>query len=251
MKGNFDIAQPMVLVHEGGYVNHPDDPGGATNKGVTQRTYDGYRKRRGMAPRSVRNITDSEVSEIYRIQYWNKVSADDLPAGVDYAVYDFAVNSGPARAAKFLQEVVGVSADGIIGEQTLAAVSDADPAAVIDQLCSNRLAWLKRLKHFKTFGRGWTRRVDEVRDAALSMHARGTPKPAATPTAEAQAKATGDEKAAATLKDIARDPRSWAAGPALLGALGGVMEGEGPIQYALAAAIVVGVLVLAFRMLRK
>ncbi len=251
MKGNFDIAQPMVLVHEGGYVNHPDDPGGATNKGITQRTYDGYRKRRGMASRSVRNITDSEVSEIYRIQYWNKVSADDLPAGVDYAVYDFAVNSGPARAAKFLQDVVGVSADGIIGEQTLAAVSGADPAAVIDQLCSNRLAWLKRLKHFKTFGRGWTRRVNEVRDAALSMHARGTPKPAATPTAEAQAKATGDEKAAATLHDIARDPKSWAAGTGLVGALGGVMEGEGPIQYALAAAIVVGVLVLAFRMLRK
>lgn len=169
MKNSFEEALALVLRHEGGFVNHPDDPGGATNKGVTQATYDAWRKRQKLPPRSVRSITAAEVNAIYRRDYWDKVKADDLPAGVDYAVFDFAVNSGPSRAIKFLQRVLGVTDDGKIGPITMAALSDFPPGYVIAELCDARLAWLKRLKTWPTFGKGWTRRVVDVERAALEM----------------------------------------------------------------------------------
>lgn len=112
MKGNFRELLPKVLVHEGGYVDDPQDPGGETNKGITHKTYDAWRKRQGQPTRSVKHITPEEVAEIYRQQYWNKIAGDDLPSGVDYAVFDFAVNSGPSRAAQFLQRAVGVAEIG-------------------------------------------------------------------------------------------------------------------------------------------
>lgn len=251
MESNFAAALPLVLAHEGGYVNHPKDPGGATNKGVTQRTYDAYRGRMGQARQSVRHITASEVSEIYRGQYWDKIAADDMPAGLDYALFDFAVNSGPARAAQFLQRIVGVDDDGIIGAQTIAAVKSKDTASVIAALCANRLAWLKRLSTFSTFGRGWTRRVNEVKATALGMVGE---KPAVIPTAapaEAPGKAEGKEKPSAAIFDLAKDPKAWAAGSGLIASLGGVLEGSGPIQYAFAAAIVIGVALLAYKMVRR
>ena len=105
MKANFDKSLALVLVHEGGYVNHPKDPGGATNRGVTQAVYDAYRKTRGKAGQSVKFITDEEVNAIYKFQYWDRVQGDLLPAGLDYAVFDFAVNSGVGRASKYLQAV--------------------------------------------------------------------------------------------------------------------------------------------------
>lgn len=181
MRNNFTEALALVLVHEGGYVNHPADPGGATNRGVTQRTYDSWRKRNGQSKRSVRKITDDEVAAIYRRDYWNAVKADDLPSGVDYAVFDFAVNSGPRRAAQFLQRVVGVDDDGKIGPVTIAAVRATPPGGIISDLCDNRLSWLKRLPTWGTFGRGWSRRVSEVLVKALdmSLNPATTPKPTA------------------------------------------------------------------------
>lgn len=163
----FDTIQPRVLRHEGGYVNHPRDPGGATNKGVTQRTYNAYLERVGRPAQSVRNITSSEIARIYRAQYWNVVRGDQLPDGVDYTVYDFAVNSGPSRAAKHLQRAVGVPADGVIGEITLAAVARTDAQAIIERVNASRMAFLRGLRHWGTFGRGWTRRVTEVRSTSL------------------------------------------------------------------------------------
>ena len=159
MKQNYLIIQPWVLAYEGGFVDHPKDPGGATNQGITQRTYDAYRRRIGHATQSVRMIGNVERDTIYRVQYWDAIRGDDLPGGVDAAVYDFAVNSGPSRAAKYLQRIAGVKQDGVIGLQTLDAVARLDPVVVIDRLCEARMTFLRGLKTWGTFGKGWSRRV--------------------------------------------------------------------------------------------
>lgn len=160
MEGNFEETTSWLLVHEGGYVNHPKDPGGATNRGVIQRTYDGYRDRIGRPRQSVRNITEAEVLDIYRTQYWNAIQGDLLPSGLDYSVYDFAVNSGPARAARNLQALLGVKQDGHIGNITLGALRQRnDIQSLIINLCTNRWKWMQTLSTWSTFGKGWTRRV--------------------------------------------------------------------------------------------
>lgn len=169
MDRNFERALPLFLKHEGGFVNHPDDPGGATNKGVTIGTYRRYINRNGTVA-DLRRITDAQVAKVYKRQYWDRVKGDNLPSGVDYAVADFAINSGPSRAAKYLQGVVGVAQDGKIGPQTLAAVRKMTPVNIIKRLCANRLAFMKRIRGgtlWRTFGRGWQRRVDDVERVAL------------------------------------------------------------------------------------
>lgn len=167
MSERFERAMRLLAVHEGGFVNHPDDPGGATDRGVTQRTYDAYRKARNLPRGSVAAITDDEVTAIYRAQYWDAVRADDLPPGVGYAVFDGAVNSGPAQAAKWLQRAVGATVDGVVGVETLAATREANPTIVIDSVCDQRLKFMRRLKHYSTFAVGWERRVSEVREQSL------------------------------------------------------------------------------------
>ena len=169
MNSNFDKCLALVLVHEGGYVNHPKDPGGATNRGVTQAVYDAYRKTRARPIQSVKFIADDEVKAIYRFQYWDRVQGDLLPRGLDYAVFDFAVNSGVGRASKYLQAVLGVAQDGVIGARTLAAIQS--PTNAINALCDRRMAFLRNLRTFLTFGKGWTRRVQDVRAHALEMAA--------------------------------------------------------------------------------
>lgn len=155
----FKQALALVLAHEGGYVNHPKDPGGATNKGVTQRVYNAWRKLSGLPAQSVANITPGEAAAIYKQQYWNPIQGDKLPTGVDYAVFDFAVNSGVDRASRYLQAAIGADVDGHIGALTMVDLRDDDPEKVIVRLCANRMAFLRSLGTFATFGRGWTRRV--------------------------------------------------------------------------------------------
>lgn len=172
MQSNQKKSLGLVLEHEGGYVNHPKDPGGATNKGVTQKTYDAYRQRKGLALRSVRGITQEELLEIYDQQYWDKVQGDKLPEGLDYCVFDYGVNSGPSRAAKDLQRELGVSADGVIGLQTLAVIdgmSGLELETLIIRLCDRRLRFLKSLKTWGTFGKGWASRVAGVREHSIAM----------------------------------------------------------------------------------
>lgn len=169
MRENFLSGLNAVLRHEGGYVNHPRDPGGATNKGVTQRVYDDWRRSQGMDPRSVRSITGDETAAIYRKLYWDAVRGDDLPSGVDYCIFDFAVNSGHTRASKCLQLAVGAAPDGKIGPATLAAVRVADPRRLINEVCSTREAFLRGLPTFDTFGKGWIRRVTDVEMMARGM----------------------------------------------------------------------------------
>lgn len=168
----FDAAMDRLLRHEGGYVDHPHDPGGATNLGITRRVLAEWRnvKPWDRLPRSeVRDLSVAEATAIYRARYWEAVRADELPPGLAYALFDFAVNSGPRRAITMMQKVVGTTPDGIIGGMTLRAVARHDAGWIIRELSSRRLAFMQRLRHWVTFGRGWTRRVREVEDVALRL----------------------------------------------------------------------------------
>ncbi|MFC3706035.1 glycoside hydrolase family 108 protein [Devosia honganensis] len=167
-KNNFTHALGEVLKHEGGYVDHPSDPGGATNLGITIGTLSGWLGRKATKA-EVKALTVAGVTPIYRKNYWDVVRGDDLPAGLDLALFDFAVNSGPGRAAMTLQTILGVAADGKIGPITLAAIAKHSASLLINELCSHRLAFLERLSTWPTFGKGWSHRVASVRAEALSM----------------------------------------------------------------------------------
>ena len=185
MKANFDTWLSNVLIHEGGYVDHPDDPGGPTNKGITIGTL----KRLGIDVdgdgdsdiADLKKLRREDVARVYRLFYWDAVRADLLPSGVDTAVADFAVNSGPSRAAKHLQSALGVAADGDIGPKTIEAASRANSVDVIRRVTESRMEFLRGLRTFKTFGKGWTRRVMEVQSVATMLAARGPALIAARP----------------------------------------------------------------------
>ena len=175
MDASRETAIKLFLAHEGGYVNNPADPGGPTNKGITQAVYDGFRRVGGLKARSVRAITVAEVHEIYSRQYLDPIRYADLPPGLGYAVADYAVNSGVARAVKDLQRTLnargaGLKVDSILGLATLRAATAADRSGdteeVIIALCERRLRFMRSLKTWKTFGRGWTRRVMGAQDGA-------------------------------------------------------------------------------------
>lgn len=170
MDRNFERALSLVLKHEGGWSDHPKDPGGATMKGVTLANFRRYIKPNA-TKEDLRRITDEQVATIYRRYYWDAVAGAELPGGIDYAVFDFAVNSGPARAAKYLQAVVGAKQDGKIGPATLRATRAMVRATVINDLCDRRMDFLRRLSTWGTFGKGWTSRVSGVRAEALKMAA--------------------------------------------------------------------------------
>lgn len=168
MNENWAKCFEMVLVHEGGYVNDPRDPGGRTNLGVTQRAWEAYLNR-SVTEAEMRALTPEIVKPFYKLNYWDKIKGDQLPSGVDYAAYDLAVNSGVGRSAKYLQEIAGVTADGAIGPKSLEAIKTCNSKELVDSLCDMRLDFLKRLPTFATFGKGWSRRVAEVKEKALSM----------------------------------------------------------------------------------
>ena len=166
---NFDNCLVSTLKWEGGYSDHPSDPGGATNRGVTQARYNEYRKDVGLSSRAVKHLTEAELQKIYLKYYWDVVKGDDLPLGLDLAVFDFAVNSGPSRSAKYLQRIVGAQEDGKIGPMTLETVEGMSIPYVIQALCDERLAFVKRLRIYKTFGRGWKRRINNIKKVSLGM----------------------------------------------------------------------------------
>lgn len=172
-KNTADVLR-LIGASEGGYVNHPKDPGGPTNLGVTQRTYDAWLRSRGRHSRDVRDITRSEADQIFTEQYLAPVRFDDLPDGLDYAMADFSVNSGPSRAVRTLQAVLNamgakLAVDGHLGVLTLAEIRARrrHVSAIIGALCDARLAFLRSLGTWGTFGAGWTKRVEFVRAQAI------------------------------------------------------------------------------------
>lgn len=167
---NFERALPLVLTHEGGWSDDPHDPGGATNLGVTIGTLSLWLGRPATKT-EVRALTVASVAPLYRQRFWNAIQGDALPAGLDYALFDFAVNSGPRRAVIGLQRALGLADDGRLGPVTLAALAGRDAPALIGAVSDGRLAFLRALSTWPRFGRGWGRRVEEVRKAALTMAA--------------------------------------------------------------------------------
>lgn len=159
-----------VLKHEGGYVDHPKDPGGATNLGVTKRIWEEWVGHE-VTKDEIKALTHQDVAPLYRRRFWNVCRCDDLPVGLDYVVFDIAVNSGPRQAAKFLQSAVGATTDGVIGNGTITCVkrSALSVKELIDTICNRRELFYKSLPTFPTFGRGWLKRNDEVRQKAIQM----------------------------------------------------------------------------------
>jgi lysozyme family protein len=168
MKENWDKAFRQVIAYEGGYVNHPKDPGGPTNLGITQATLSTY-LRRPASVQDVRSLTKDAVRPIYKKRFWDVLRCDELPGGVDLAVYDFAVNSGPNRAARYLQSVVGVPQDGQIGPATIAACQKYSAQEVVKRLVAKRRGFLMGLRTWRTFGKGWNRRLVSVQQASLAI----------------------------------------------------------------------------------
>lgn len=176
---NATTSITRILAHEAGYVNNPRDPGGPTNRGITQATLAAWRGH-AVTKADVRALPEAEAVAIYRAEYWDRVHGDALPGGLDYAVVDFGVNSGVGRANRYLQQVLKArklyagDIDGVVGTKTLAAITGLTPAlvsAVIRDLCAMRLRYLRTLDGWGEFGRGWSRRVSEVQAASLALAA--------------------------------------------------------------------------------
>lgn len=168
-RGNYPNCKKITLVWEGGTVDHPDDPGGFTHAGVTAAAGANYRRRMGLPPKRVDLWTAAEIDAFYRDDYWNGVNGELLPWGVDLATFDFGVNSGPSRAARYLQSVASVGQDGRIGPVTLNAVASMNGKVVVQKLCGKRLSFVQGLSTFKVFGRGWSRRIADIEAKGVAM----------------------------------------------------------------------------------
>jgi lysozyme family protein len=166
---SYDAALARLLVHEGGYTNHPSDPGGPTNFGITIADYRKYVKPDATAA-DVKAMRLDEAKAIYRAKYWDAQRCDDLPAGVDYAVFDYGVNSGIGRSGKVLRRVLKLADNtGAVTDAVVAAAREADAKRLVAAICDERLRFLQSLKTWSVFGGGWGRRVAGVKSVALAM----------------------------------------------------------------------------------
>lgn len=188
MKENLRRSLDQVFKHEGGYVDHPRDPGGATNMGITFATLQRWRKKK-ITKADVKALTKAEATDIYIADYARPVRFDDLPSGLDHVTLDASVNSGIGRGPKWTQAALGVSADGVIGPKTIAATKNCNLPATIERACAARMGFLGGLKTWATFGKGWSRRVAEVEALALLMAGEMKSLPQRAATADDKAKA--------------------------------------------------------------
>ena len=172
MKENFDASFDRIIKSEGGYVNDPADRGGETNLGVTIGAWGDYLNR-AIQPGEMKALTREQVKPFYKQMYWDKVKGDDLPKGVDYAVFDFAVNAGIGRASKFLQRAVNAIDDGVIGAGTLALVAKASNKTILENFTKQKEDFYRGLAEKNAsqqkFLKGWLARVDHVHDDAIDM----------------------------------------------------------------------------------
>ena len=168
MKQNFDKCLTMLLKHEGGFVDHPKDPGGMTNLGVTKAVYDKWIGKESTEA-EMRGLTQDDVAPIYKKNYWDRCKCDQLPSGADWSVFDWAVNSGTGRASKAMQKIVGAKQDGAIGPKTLQLIANEDPEFLVEKMYDQRQSFYEKLSTFETFGRGWTRRNKETKETAFEL----------------------------------------------------------------------------------
>ncbi|QPC43482.1 glycoside hydrolase family 108 protein [Kaustia mangrovi] len=238
-------ALRLMFGHEGGYVNDPKDPGGPTKYGVTLATLAAHRGRKVTAA-DVRNLTLSEARIIYRKSYWKQSGGDLLPRGLDYAVFDFGVHSGPATAVKVLQRLVGVSQDGIVGIQTVDAVRryKGGLRELIDDYCNARLAYLRSLRGWRRYARGWTVRVtgiDPKGEWRAQRGVRGNAHALAGGVATASSHVQPTPKARpedVSFTHVVTRPEAWGPLGGLVSAMGAIASGSGPVQIALAIGMV-------------
>jgi len=168
MKENFDEALKAILKHEGGFVNHPKDPGGMTNLGVTKKVWEEW-VGKAVDEKAMRALTPEVVAPMYRKKYWDAVRGDEMPDGLDYLMFDFAVNAGPGRAIRIMQKAVGTNPDGAIGPKTMQALKEANQAELVAKFSAEKEAFYRSLPTFGTFGKGWLRRVAEAKTHAETM----------------------------------------------------------------------------------
>tara|TARA_R110000803_G_scaffold71299_2_gene134471 strand:- start:2491 stop:3000 length:510 start_codon:yes stop_codon:yes gene_type:complete len=168
VKHNFETALEMLLEHEGGYVNHPKDPGGETNLGVTKRTWAKWLGR-DINEGEMKELTPEDVAELYKKEYWDRLKCDNLPTGLDFFCFDWGVNSGTGRSAKALQRIISVAQDGAIGPKTLRALEDHNAKEVVDLMHSRRQEFYENLTTFETFGKGWTRRNKKALKQSIKL----------------------------------------------------------------------------------
>jgi len=157
-----------MLASEGGYVHHPSDPGGRTNLGVTQRVWEEWVGRESNE-KEMRSLTPEMVEPLYKRKFWDAVRGDELPAGISYLIFDFAVNAGVGRSIKTLQSAIGVTPDGGFGPMTMAAVQAIDPVELIEKFSQGKEDFYRSLNTFETFGKGWLNRVAAVKVKATSL----------------------------------------------------------------------------------
>jgi lysozyme family protein len=158
---NFETIVKLIIKHEGGYVDHPSDPGGETKYGISKRAYPDV---------DIKNLTEEDAIEIYRKDYWDRIKGDLLPVPIGILILDWAVNSGVSRAVKALQTAVGADADGILGSRTVAAVTEAynaSPRDVCNAITHLRQQFVRNILTYNTFGKGWERRIKETHDFAM------------------------------------------------------------------------------------
>jgi lysozyme family protein len=168
MQSNWDNSFKLMLKSEGGFVNHPSDPGGMTNLGVTKATWENWVGRESDEA-EMRGLTPEKVEPLYKKKYFDAVRGDELPMGLDYLMFDFAVNAGAGRAIKTLQTAVGVTPDGGFGPMTMAAVQAVDPVDLIERFSQAKEDFYRSLTTFSTFGKGWLNRVAQVKVKASAM----------------------------------------------------------------------------------
>lgn len=192
---SYDAALARVLAHEGGYTNHPSDPGGPTNFGITIHDYRKYVKP-GATAADVKAMKIAEAKAIYRAKYWDAQRCDELPAGADYAIFDYGVNSGIGRSGKVLRRVLKLADNtSVVTDAVIEAARAAGGRTLVSAICDERLRFLQSLKTWGVFGKGWGRRVAAVRTAGLAMAA-GAPSPDIDRTAAAGRAVTPVPKAA-------------------------------------------------------
>jgi len=198
---NFDVALTTVLREEGGYADHPADPGGATMMGVTQATLSDWRGY-GVSKAEVKSLSRAEAAAIYRARYWDAVKGDELPAGLDLALFDLAVNSGPKRAVKLLQRALGVAEDGALGPLTMRAAKAGHSPFLIAALMVERRRFLEALKGWAVFGRGWKTRLARIEKAARALAGAGSAAQKAPSQMQRKEKTMDDVKPLLTSKTV-------------------------------------------------